>query len=325
VTVDEVPIKPLWRYFVLTGVRASGRALGLRPRGIIAGSGLTAPFAVVAARLVGAKSVAYLHGLDLIVESKVYQGIWLPLIRSCDLLVVNSAHTGMLARERGIPAERIQVLHPGVDLQDHASMPAAAFRARFGIGDRRMLLSVGRLTPRKGLAEFVGRSLPDIVASEPDVVLAIIGGEASDALHGGPGGEAGRILLAARQAGVADNVLFLGRLDDADLGAAYTAADCHVFPLRQIAGDVEGFGMVALESAARGLRTVAFRVGGVEDAMSDATGRLVEGGDYGAFTSAILAELRRDRVDVEACIAFASDKSWPRFAERFRALIASLR
>lgn len=324
VTIDEVPIKPLWQYLVLTAFRSLWRALRFRPDVVIAGSGLTAPFAYVASRLVGAKAVAYLHGLDLIVDSRVYQAAWLPLIRACDLLIVNSEHTGMLARRSGISAGKIQVLHPGVDMGQGDSSSGSKFRQKFGIGAQRMLLSVGRLTPRKGLAEFVTKSLADVVASEPGLVLAIIGGEASDALHGGRGGEAERILRAAKDAGVVDNVRFLGRLNDADLAAAYMASDCHVFPLREIVGDVEGFGMVALESAARGLRTVAFRVGGVEDAMSDATGQLVESGDYGAFASAVVAELRAGHRDPAPCIAFAEEKSWPKFAERLRALLASL-
>jgi phosphatidylinositol alpha-1,6-mannosyltransferase len=45
-----------------------------------------------------------------------------------------------------------------------------------------ILLSVGRLTTRKGLAEFVDRGLPAILAVHPDALL-VISATAADALH----------------------------------------------------------------------------------------------------------------------------------------------
>src|SRR5690606_3717819 len=40
---------------------------------VIAGSGLTAPLAWVVARLSGAKQATYVHGLDLVAPSRIYQ------------------------------------------------------------------------------------------------------------------------------------------------------------------------------------------------------------------------------------------------------------
>ena len=323
--VRETAIRPLPWFLAASLLKALWLAVHRRPGLVIAGSGLTAPIAWLCARLAGARAVAYLHGLDIVAPSRVYQRLWLPCIRACDLLLVNSAHTAGLAAQRGIPAARIALLHPGTGLPALDPAAGAAFRARHALGDRPLLLSVGRLTRRKGLAEFVAGALPAIVARRPDALLLVIGEEASDALHGGPGAERARIQAAARDAGVEANLRFLGRCDEPTLEAAYQAADCHVFPVLALPGDVEGFGMVALESAAHGLQTVAFAVGGVPDAVAAGrSGTLVEAGRHDAFAAAVLAVLAQPRDQAAAaCRAFAAEHDWGAFGRRLRQLVGN--
>lgn len=323
-SVAESRLKPLWRFLLGTAWRAFLMARRLRPKIVLAGSGLSAPMAWLAARSSGAKLVVYLHGLDVIAPSRIYQMLWLPFIRACDFVLVNSENTGRLAREHGVVAGKISVLHPGTDIPDLDPAGGLVFREKYELGQRPLLLSVGRFTRRKGLAEFVALALPTIAAKQPDVLLLIIGEEASDALHGASGSERGRILEAARKAGVEGNLRFLGRCDEAALHSAYLAADCHVFPVLDLPGDVEGFGMVALESAAHGLRTVAFAVGGVSDAVeAGQTGELIVPGDYAAFARAVSAQLAAPATAerLAACRRFAEGKSWDRFGERLREIL----
>jgi phosphatidylinositol alpha-1,6-mannosyltransferase len=186
------------------------------------------------------------------------------------------------------------------------------------------MLSVGRFTRRKGLAEFAERCLPQVLARFPEARLLVVGDEASDALHGATGSERERIQAAARVAGVEQALVFAGRCEQAELDAAYEAAQVHVFPVIAQRGDVEGFGMVALESAAHGLRTVAFAVGGIPDAVADqVTGRLVEAGDYPALAKAVTQTLAAplDAAGRERCRAFARGKDWTAFGRRLRALL----
>lgn len=324
VAVSEAAIRPLPWFLAMSMIKALWLALRLRPKLVIAGSGLAAPIAWLCARLVRARLVTYAHGLDLVVQSRVYQSSWLPFIRASDLLLVNSAHTAALAASRGVVPARVALLHPGtcIPLLDPAA--AAAFRAEHALPDGPLLLSVGRLTKRKGLAEFVARAFPAIVTQHPHVLLLVIGDEASDALHGGAGSERDRIQAAARASGVEGNLRFLGHCDEVTLCAAYQASDCHVFPVLELPGDVEGFGMVALESAAYGLPTVAFAIGGVPDAVAaDRSGILVEAGRYSAFADAVLSTLAQPTrsTTVEACRAFATAHSWEAFGRRLRELV----
>lgn len=319
-------IKPLPLFLLMTLWRSLRLAWRRKPAWVVAGSGLTAPLAWLAARLVGGRVAVYLHGLDIVVPSRVYQWLWLPFIRRCDLALVNSHHTALLAQRSGVLVKRLHVLHPGTEIPMLDRAAADEFRQRHGFGQRPLLLSVGRLTQRKGLAEFVAKTLPAIASRHPDVLLVVIGDEASDALHARAGSEHERIFASARLAGIEQSLHFLGRCDDSTLGAAYQAADVHIFPVLELPGDVEGFGMVALESAAHGLPTVAFALGGVPDAVLDGhSGTLVEPGDYVALGEAAARQLARahNSATIATCREFAAGKAWPLFGARLRSLLDS--
>jgi phosphatidylinositol alpha-1,6-mannosyltransferase len=322
--VRESRARPLLVFLLLTLWHAVRLARHRRPEWIVAGSGLVAPIVWLAARCSGGRTAVYLHGLDVVAPNRIYQRLWLPFIRRCDLVLVNSTNTARLAADRGVAMGKMQVLHPGTDLPALDASVGDRFRESHELGRRPLLLSVGRLTQRKGLVEFVTKAMPVGVARYPDALLVVIGGEASEALHARPGSERERILVAAHDAGVERNLRFLGRCDEATLMAAYQAADLHIFPVLESSGDVEGFGMVALEAAAHGLPTVAFAVGGVADAVQEGrTGTLVDSGDYAALAATVMHRLTRRRGNdvVAACREFAAGKAWPVFDERLRCLL----
>lgn len=318
--VREVRVRPLWRFLLQAWMHAMRFASMSRPQLVLAGSGLTAPIAVFAAWLAGGRSVVYAHGLDLVTRHPLYRALWLPFLRRCDLCIVNSFNTGRLAEQVGVRRERITIIHPGVELPDpDDGGNGADFRRRYELNGRKLLLSVGRLTARKGLLEFVRNALPKIVAACPDAMLVVIGDEAPDALHRAGAGGASGIHECAHALGLDRHVLMLGARSDEELAAAYAAADVCVFPLRDLPGDVEGFGMVAVESAAHGLPAVAFNVGGVADAIADGrSGWLVPAGDYDGLTERILQVLETGRTS-EVCAEarrFAETFEWQRFGIR---------
>jgi phosphatidylinositol alpha-1,6-mannosyltransferase len=293
-TQAEVEVASLSRFLIACQWKSLRLALGWRPQVVYSGSGLTAPAALVAARAVGAQAVCFLHGLDIIADHPVYRHLFLPAIQRHDRILVNSRSTAALAKDAGVSTDRIKVVHPGVDLPDLSTRDEARldFRERYGLGNRPILLAAGRLTERKGLAPFIRSSLPEIIRHEPDTLLVVVGGEASQALQHRKGVVAD-IRSAAAEVGLESQVRLLGSVPDAELSQAYFAADLLVFPVLELPGDVEGFGMVAVEAAAHGLRTVAFRVGGVADAIADdVSGWLLEPGDYSAMSRMVIHALQ---------------------------------
>lgn len=318
IVVREAPLKPLWKFLLRARALARREAKAWRPDVVLAGSGLTAPLALRAARACGARAAVYAHGLDIAVKHPVYRAVWLPAIRRMHRVVANSRATAQLCRDIGVDPARIGIVHPGVELPDTPPSAAAiaAFRAQHQLGNRPLLLSVGRLSARKGLREFVESALPRIVAARADVMLLIVGDMPKDSLHAQAQSPAS-IRAAAARVGVADNVRFLGKVSDDELVAAYRSADVHVFPVREIPGDPEGFGMVAIEAAAHGLPTVAFSTGGIVDAVAqNESGKLIEPGDYAAFAAAVLAAIARRDGWKESSTAFARQFAWSEFGVR---------
>lgn len=325
VDVVEVPHRWLPLFLLRSLIGSLRLAWRRRPNVVLAGSGLTAPIAWLVARLCSTRFVVYLHGLDLVAPSRTYQRLWLPFIRRADIALANSRHTATLAQQRGVPDERILILHPGTALPSPDPSARPRFRKVNSIGDRPLLLSVGRLTPRKGLAEFVERSLPAIVDACPGTQLLVIGDDAVDAVRAAHGSERMRIQHAAYAAGMRDAVRFMPPCDEATLSDAYHAADVYVFPVREIPGDMEGFGMVAIEAAAHGLPTVAFRVGGVADAVVEGrSGELVAPDDYAGFANAVVRTLRPTDAALRSaeCRSAATAFGWDRFGVSLRTLLS---
>lgn len=322
--VIEVPFRPL-SAFLLASLRAAWRRSG-RPIDIaLAGSGLAAVSMKPAAWRASAASVVYVHGLDLVARHPLYRAIWLPTLRRFDHALANSANTADLAARAGVARGRITVIHPGVTLPTASHDPTEAFRPRHRLGQRPILLSVGRSTARKGLPEFVRHALPAIQHQFPDVILVVIGDEAPDALTGARTDGRAALRALAAELGLRENLLLLEACTDDALSQAYFAADVHVFPVRDVPGDVEGFGMVAIEAAAHGLPTVAFAVGGVPDAVSHGhSGYLAQPGNYASlaqYTCQLLAGGRNEAMRASAR-DFAKDFRWQYFGERLRAALA---
>jgi phosphatidylinositol alpha-1,6-mannosyltransferase len=315
VAVCEVPLKPLWRFLLRARALAHRETRVWQPDVVLAGSGLAAPIARSAARLCGARSAVYAHGLDIAVRHLIYRALWLPAIRRMDRVIANSHATADLCRGMGVDSARVGIVHPGVDLPNaKEGGHAQAFRERHGLGAGPLLLSVGRLTVRKGLREFVTQVLPRVAAVHPDARLVIVGDAPTQALHAQVQTQVS-IQAAADAAGVGDCVTFLGVITDfTRLGEAYRACDVHVFPVREIPGDPEGFGMVAVEAAAHGLPSVAFATGGVVDAVAEGeSGHLVPPGNYAALADSIITTLAERETLRGPCVAFARRFAWPEF------------
>lgn len=322
VELQEVLLRPLWCFLLASAVATVRAARRQRPDLVLAGSGLTAPAAWLAARVSGARAAAYVHGLDVAVRHPVYRTLWHPVLRRMDVVIANSRPTADLVRELGVADDRLRIVHPGVAMPDAPRPPEAlaSFREQHGLGEARLLLSIGRLTNRKGLREFVRDALPRIVREAPDTVLAVIGDAPTNSLLAGVQSR-DSIQAVADAAGIGQHVHFLGVITDPQaLACAYESAALHVFPVREIPGDPEGFGMVAIEAAAHGLPTVAFGAGGIVDAVAEGrSGRVVAPGDYEGLCDAALSVLRdRDGAWRVRAREFAEPFAWSHFGARLR-------
>ncbi|MEA3261636.1 MAG: glycosyltransferase family 4 protein [Pseudomonadota bacterium] len=327
ITVTEAPLSPLPLFLIVSFFKGLWGSRAWKPDVILAGSGLTAPLAWFISKICGARSAAYLHGFDITVNHILYRRLWRPMFQNLDHVIVNSTPTRELAIAAGIKEKKISIVHPGTNLPE-SPQPAekiAAFKEKYDLKDKRILLSVGRLTTRKGLREFVEHALPTIAQAEPNTMLVVVGEAPKNSL-GASIQSIESIKINAEKFEVARNIKFLGVITDRDqLAIAYEASDVHVFPVRHIPNDPEGFGMVAIEAAAHGLPTAAFATGGVVDAISNGeSGYLVEINNYPALSDHVLHLLKHPK-NTEAAQAFSRKFSWEIFgANVFKALSGNI-
>ncbi len=198
-----------------------------------------------------------------------------------DALLPVSRYTAGLLREHGVSPARLRVIPNGTDPERFRPRGDRALRDRLGIGRRPMLLTVGRLVPRKGV-DTVLRALPRIAASVPEARYVVAG----------TGPDRGRLERLAVRNGVRGRVHFVGHVVDDALPSYYSAADLFVMPAREAPPDVEGFGLVFLEANACGTPAVGARSGGVPDAIVDGeTGLLVPPAAPTALASALASLL----------------------------------
>ncbi|WP_349342827.1 glycosyltransferase family 4 protein [Marinobacter sp. MMG032] len=315
VTLREAPLTPLILFFFVALYRSLLLAFSEKPDIIIAGSGLTAPLAWLTGKVFRIKSAVYLHGFDVSVDNRMYRMLWRTTFKRLNHVIVNSTSTKNLAMKAGVSERKLSIIFPGVELppSPQPSQSIAELRARYGLENKKILLSVGRLTTRKGLLEFVESSMPNIVNARPDVTLVVVGEAPKNSLGAGIQSERS-IMAKAEKLGIGNHIKFLGVITKKEeLATVYEAADVHVFPVRHIPDDPEGFGMVAIEAAAHGLPTVAFSTGGIVDAVAEGqSGKLVTQGDYNAFSQAVVRMLYSGKQS-EITRAFARQFEWKNF------------
>lgn len=149
--------------------------------------------------------------------------------------------------DMGASDGKIVVLRNGIDLNLFKPLDRKETRAKLGLSGK-TLLSVGNLIELKG-HDITIQALVDL----PDVRLLIVG----------EGKEESNLKKLARSLGVADRVIFLGRIEHEELKRYYNAVDALV-----LASSREGWANVLLESMACGTPVIATRVSGTPEVVT---------------------------------------------------------
>ncbi len=178
-------------------------------------------------------------------------------LRDADLVIADSASTQRDAlRLYRLPAERVRVVHLGVDPRFQPAAPAAQaqVRARYRLPER-FILSVGTLEPRKNLITLL-EAYQALRAPCPDVQLVIAGGRG---WHDDP------FFKRLHALGLEGCVQLVGRVPDEDLPALYSQAEVFAFPSLY-----EGFGLPVLEAMACGTPVVCSNTSSLPEVAGEA-------------------------------------------------------
>lgn len=169
---------------------------------------------------------------------------------------VSSYAKGLVAR-LGTRIDHAQVVTNGCDADRF--QPGAARAGLASVQEfcgHPILLSVGRLIPRKGV-DTVLHAVRVLSVRRPELRYLICG----------DGPQRPELEQLAEQLGIAHQVRFLGKVPADELPDVYRACDIFVLAAREDDADVEGFGLVLLEASASGKPVVATLSGGVGDAV----------------------------------------------------------
>ncbi len=242
-------------------------------------------------------------------------------VMACSDAVLASclAEACQLVEHYRVPRDRIAVVAPGVDRALFSPGPRSGARAAaadLDLGDRPMLLLVGRIQRLKGIDVAV-EALARMRTRDATLVVC-----------GGPSGPDGQTCLdevaslVARH-GLAGRVRIVAPRPHHELSSLYRAADVVVVPSRS-----ESFGLVALEAAACGRPVVASAVGGLATLVDHRrTGLLLAGREpdrWAAALDGLLATpLRRARMG-DAAAARSRRYGWVRAAGDLAAVYATV-
>ena len=231
----------------------------------------------------GCRMISYIHGEEITTETeyRFYGRARRRYLKQADAVVAVSQFTvNALTRLMGINREKIQLIHNGVNTERFVpGAPDPSLLDRYGLHGKRVILTVGRIVPRKGV-DVVIRAMPKVLETVPDARYLIVGeGDYRPILE-----------RLVSDLGLGESVIFAGRVTEDELAAHYQLCDLFAMPNREMPdGDTEGFGLVFLEANACGKPVIGGRAGGAVEAVLDGeNGLLVDGWSVTEVTDALL-------------------------------------
>jgi PEP-CTERM/exosortase A-associated glycosyltransferase len=215
---------------------------------------------------------------------------------------------------RGIAAAKVTVIPNAVDIDAFAAgtAPDAALRTRLGLDGRRVVGFIGSFYAYEGL-DLLLDALPRLGRQMADVRLLLVGG--------GPQDEALR--AQAARLGLADRVVFTGRVPHAQVQRYYDLIDVLVYPRHSMRLTELVTPLKPLEAMAQGRLVVASDVGGHRELIRHGeTGLLFRAG-----SAESLADTLRDLCADESLGAAMrragrryaeEERNWTRSVDRYR-------
>ncbi|MBK8011035.1 MAG: glycosyltransferase [Deltaproteobacteria bacterium] len=179
---------------------------------------------------------------------------------------------------------------------------ASRLRRELGLDGCRVLGFIGSFYAYEGL-DLLVRALPEILAAAPDVRVLMVGGGSAEAAW----------RAEAEQIGVADKMIFTGRVPHHKVSLYYNLVDLLVYPRHSIRLTELVTPLKPLEAMAQGKILVASNVGGHQELIRDGiTGYL-----FAADSSHALAQ--------RVLQALAHQEAWPAMAAAGRRFVETER
>ncbi|NML14410.1 TIGR04063 family PEP-CTERM/XrtA system glycosyltransferase [Azohydromonas caseinilytica] len=189
---------------------------------------------------------------------------------------------------RGLGEDKVTVIPNAVDIEafDVGGEPDGALKAQLGLAGCTVVGFIGSFYAYEGL-DLLLQSLPAILAQRPEVRVLLVGGGPQDAA----------LKAQARQLGLADKVVFTGRVPHAQVQRYYDLVDVLAYPRHSMRLTELVTPLKPLEAMAQGRLLVASDVGGHKELIRhNETGLLFKAGSAESLAQAVLQLLaQRER------------------------------
>jgi PEP-CTERM/exosortase A-associated glycosyltransferase len=184
---------------------------------------------------------------------------------------------------RGISPKKVTVVPNAVDIEKFSvgGAPDEALKVQLGMTGARVLGFIGSFYAYEGL-DLLLTALPRILDQAPDVRILLVGG----------GSQEEALKQQAHQLGIADKVVFTGRVPHGEVNRFYDLVDILVYPRHSMRLTELVTPLKPLEAMAQGRLFVASNVGGHKELIRDGeTGVLFKAGDPQSLTDKVLSLL----------------------------------
>jgi len=257
------------------------------------GDSLLSPLGLILKKAFSVPITVTVHGLDITWGFWFYQLLIPRCLAKLDRIICVSAHTRKECLQRRIPEEKIVIIPNGIDASEfHLDKDKEELRKilseelKISLQDKKILLSVGRLVERKGFHWFVDKVFPEILKKRKNFLYLIVG----------EGQLRSRIEKDIEKNSLVEKVFLLGEVSHQTLKLLYNASDLFIMPNIPVEGDMEGFGLVALEASSTTLPVIASKLEGIKDALEDGkNGFLIKPYHVQGFIDVIVTLLKDDR------------------------------
>lgn len=236
------------------------------------------------------KIILFVHGIEVWRDIKNWKGDFLR--KDCDEIWAVSTYTANQMQERhNVPANNIKIVHncldPFLEIPTVFTKPPELLERYNLKPSDPVLFTLTRLSSSelyKGY-DLVIETIPDLIKKFPTLTY-LIAGKADRAEHE-------RLSQLILENKLQSHVILLGFVPEEELSEHFLLADVFVMPSRK-----EGFGIVFIEAAACGCKTIAGNQDGSVDALLNGRlGTLVSPTDRNAICKAIADTLHRERTE----------------------------
>jgi phosphatidylinositol alpha-1,6-mannosyltransferase len=229
--------------------------------------------------------VAVGSGSEFLILTKVKRTMARWAFRRADLAIYNSHYTRKLARSHGFNSSNNTVITLGADEKIFKpDLNTTDLRQELKLTDSKVILTVGQVSERKA-QDVVIKALPGILDDFPTAFYLIVGLPTNQA----------RLEDLAKELNVAEHLHFTGLVPQNDLPLFYNLADVFVLVSRRTeGGEVEGFGIAAVEAALCGKPAIVSNESGLVEAVVPGVTALVVDPEDPEMTAAAIKQLLTD-------------------------------